>query len=68
MKPGDLVEVLGPKELNPRGVGVITSEPMTRLGQHYTIYHYYDVMIGNEIVTVKEDFLRIVKPVENANS
>ena len=68
MKMGDLVEVLGPTELNPRGLGIITSkEPRTRLGQHRQICRFYDVMINDGIIVVKEDYIRIVNPHKNEN-
>ena len=68
MKQGDLVEVLSPEELKPRGLGVITSkEPLTRLGQHYQDCRYYDVMINDEILVIKEEYIRVVRSQENEN-
>ena len=64
MSLGDLVQIMGPADLNPCGVGIITSsEPMTRMGSN-KMHLYYEVMIADDVVVVCEDYLKIIEKLD----
>ena len=61
MTLGDLVRVLGPSNLGPQGLGLITSnETMSRWGKK-KIHVYYEVMIDQDVIVVHENFLELIE-------
>jgi len=58
---GDLVRILGLGNLEPQGVGVITSnETTTRWGKEKT-HVYCEAMVNNDVIVVHEDYLELIE-------